>query len=222
MKRVLALLLCLVMVFSVTACGKKDKKEETKSTTATTSAPVTTTTTEPVPVSYAHNEIINRFFLNYMAVHKGLKMDTDTIRRHPNKPDNTAYLVQINECEVTVTDVSKKKYPSGVGYALQVDIVSGVTAASVDKLMTAFIFVAMAADEGCSRQIAEHAVEQLEDLTAPTTAELRVSQFVRVAHYSPVIQNEHASQPCRISLLLTEDPNVTTTTASVTTTATTK
>lgn len=222
MKRVLALLLCAVMVCSMTACGKKDKKEETTSTTATTTAPVTTTTTEPVPVVYAYNDIINRFFFNYMAVHNGLKIDTDTIRRHPNKPDNTVYLVQINECEVTVTDVSKKKFPSGVGYALQVDIVGDVTAESVDRLMTAFVFVAMAADEGCSRQLAEHAVEQLEDLTSPTTAELRVSQFVRVASYSPVVQNEYASQPCRISLLLTENPNVTTTTASGTTTATTK
>lgn len=218
MKKVLVLLLCAVMVLGVTACGEEEKQDAVRTPVSSTS---TTSTTIPSgPVAYAHNEIINRFFVRFVRAHKDLHMDKDTIRRGK---DLSEYVATINECAVTVTDVSNKVYPSGNTFALQIDILGNVTDTAQDKLLAALVNIAVAADTECTKADADQAAAMLETLTVPLAKAEWVSKNLQIAYYSPVIKNEYTTQPCRISLLV-KDPlvTVTTTSAGGTTTTTAK
>ncbi len=206
MKRVLALLLCAVMVLSLSACKKKDKEGQEQTT-----APSTTTTTETYNKLYAHNEIINRFFAEYLA--KNTDLDTDTIRRGK---DQSEYVAVISECDVTITDVSAKEYPSGVRYAMQIAIEGGVTEKERNAMLAVFAKIAMTVDTSCYQNTVDSAVTTLEAATKPQ--EMRVSSFVRVASYSPIIENKEMSisTPCRMVLLIS-DPRIMESAATTTT-----
>ena len=210
MKRVLALLVCVLMVLCISACDREEKQDATKVPSSTASTAITTTTSSSGPVAYAHNEIINRFFVRFVRAHKDLHMDKDTIRRGK---DLSEYQAVINECAVTVADVSHKVYPSGNAFALQIDILGDVTNTAKDKLLSALVNIAVAADTECTKAAADQAAAMLEELTAPLARAEWVSKNLQIAYYSPVIKNEYATQPCRISLLI-KDPLVTVTTTA--------
>ena len=217
MKRVLALLLCLLTMLGLCACKKNQQQPLPQPETLVSSTTTITATeaTEPEEIAYAHNEVINRFFVNFVEVHQKANMDVTTIRRGK---DLSEYTAVINECNVTVTDVSNKEYPSGIRYALQIEIVGGTTDKSLGKLLDAFTNITVAADRSCLKSTATEVAEQLEGMKSPLTEEKRVSMHVRVAYYTPVVSNEYATQPCRISLFVTDEQLIesqtTTTTAA--------
>lgn len=200
MKRVLTLLLCVAMVLSVSACKKEEKKEATKTT-----APSTTTTTEYYEKTYAHNEIINRFFTEYLAKYNNI--DTSTIRRDPNKPDNTVYLAVIGECNVTITDVSQQTFSSGMRYALQIEIEGGTTTKDRDALLSVFTKIALTTDTSLSQANASKQMEAWKDATQ-RTGMTRVSTFVW-ADYSPIYENTEMNvyTPCRMVMRII-DPRI--------------
>lgn len=204
MKRVLALLLCLVLVIGMTACGEKEKKKTAKP--STTATPTTTAQVK----TYAHNEIINRFLVSFMELHKGKYVDTASLHRGK---DLSEYIVTVNGCEVTIMDVSAKEYPSGERYALQFEIIGGTDAKAVDLLLEAFAAVTLAADRDCTTASTDNATEMLKKMTKPLSSRTRISDRVYVAYYTPVVDNEYTTQPCRISLLAKDDlvTNATTT-----------
>lgn len=194
MKRVLALLLCVVLVIGVTACGKK----EVKKTTPTTTAPATTATEQAK--TYAHNEVINRFFVSYMERHNGKDIDTTSINRGK---DLSEYTVNISECQVTIMDVSNKAYSSG-RYALQVEIIGGTDTKALERMMNAFANIALAADADCTTDSTDNAVSMLTKMTKPFSTRTRISDRVYVAYYTPVV-TDPVSQPCRMSLWILDD-----------------
>ena len=204
MKRVLALLLCLVLVIGMTACGKKEEKKTTPNTTAT---PTTTAQAK----TYAHNEIINRFLVSFMELHKGKYIDTASLHRGK---DLSEYIVTINECQVTIMDVSNKKYSSGERYALQFEIVGGTDDKAADRLLEAFAAVTLAMDRDCTTTSTDNATEMLKKLTKPMSSRTRISDRVYIAYYTPVV-TDPVLQPCRISLFAKDDlvTNATTTAA---------
>lgn len=230
MKKVLVLLLCVAMVLSLPAC-KKEEKDGSETPTTTT-----TTTIETVPKAYAHNEVINRFFVNFVELHKGKYLDIASIRRAPatagistngkelteeelNKEKEKltkVYLATINECAVTITDVSEKTYSSGVRYALQVEIVGGASDKDLDRMLEAFSAIALAADRDCTADSTDNASAMIKKMTKPFNTRTRVSDRVYIAYYTPVI-TDPVTQPCRISLLMMDD--VVTNAATATTTA---
>lgn len=214
MKRVLALLLCAVTLLGLSAC----KKEEQPITIPTASSATTTTaTTEETPMVYAHNEVINRFFVQFVERHNGKYLDTATIRRGK---DVNEYVATINECQVTVMDVSKKNYASGERYALQFEIIGGTTDKQVTRMLEAFAAVALGVDRDCTENATDNAVAILQKMTKPLSTTTRVGDRVYIAHYTPVI-TDPVLQPCRISLLTKDDvvTNAATATSTTSTTA---
>ena len=59
----------------------------------------------------------------------------------------------------------------------------------------------------------DNAIEMLKKMTNPLSSRTRISDRVYVAYYTPVVDNEYTTQPCRISLLAKDDlvTNATTT-----------
>lgn len=206
MKRVLAFLLCAVLVFGITACGKKEIKKTTPTTTAAA------TTTEAQTKTYAHNEVINRFFVSFMERHGGKYIDTSTIRRGK---DLSEYIATINECEVTIMDVSKKTYASGVRYALQFEIVGGTGDKDLSRMLEAFGAIAQGVDSTCTASSTDNAASMLQKMTKAYDTLTRISDRVYLAYYTPII-TDPVTQPCRISLLTMDDvvTNAATTTAT--------
>lgn len=218
MKRVLALLLCALLVLSLSACKKaaedKNKKKDAVVTTTTAATPTTTESTEAVARTYAHNEVINRFFVRFMEVHNGKKLDPDTINR--GKEDINEYTAVINDCTVTVKDVSKKQFASGKKYALQITIVGGKSDVTVERMLDAFALIGVAADPGLSLESAEAAAQHLatlDRLVEPCV----ISERVFLQSYTADVAND----ACHMDLFVM-DPLATddTTTASPTTTTT--
>lgn len=213
MKRVLSLLLCAVMVLGLTACKKEESgDDETPVTSATVAAP-----TDATPKVYAHNEIINRFFVKYLTAYPRESLDPDTIRRGA---DLQEYYAVVEGCEVKLSDISKKKDSSGIRYALQIEISGGSTIKSRDALFLAFAKIAQAADSDCSSLAVERITAQLEEAAQVMTREMQVSPRVWIASYAPIIENEEmaVSVPCRMVLRVTDplvtDDTVTTTSAT--------
>ena len=195
MKRVLALLLCVAMVLSISACKKKkEEKKETPTTAATT------TTTEAYDKLYSYNEIINRFFEEYLVANNDI--DVTTIRRDPNQADHTVYLAVIGECNVTVTDVSKKTFSSGMQYALQIQIEGGTTEKSRDHMLGAFAAIATTVDTSYSKANAESMAETLKS-TKEHTGMQRISSFVH-ADYTPASEYD----PNYRMVMMITDPRI--------------
>lgn len=211
MKRVLALLLCVLLVFSMTAC-KKEKKEKTgekdPSITSTT-ATIATEPTEEVTRVYALNEVINRFFVRFLEVSPANKMDVDTIKR--GKTDINEYTAVINDCAVTIKDVSKKQFASGKRYALQITIMGGKSEVTVERMLDAFALISVAADPGLTKESAEAAAERLAE-QKKITEPCAISERVFLQGYTADIAND----VCHMDLfiidpLATEDTTTTTT-----------
>lgn len=214
MKKVWALLLCVLMVLGATACSNKQEQQEgipiSRPSTSDTTLPETDTTDEE-KIQYTHNAVINRFFEQYVALYGVGDINPDTIRRGK---DTSVYTVQINECEVTIMDVTGKSYPSGVKYDLQFSIVNGTSNKAVDKMLSAFAKVARAADPACTQEIVENVVDHLGGMKQSLTNTTTVGERVHVMHFSPVITNDFATLPCRMDWRIVVDPTAETTTTA--------
>lgn len=196
MKRFLLILLCLLMVVGMTACGNETEDKEK-----------TDTTEEQGTVVYALDDVINRFFVEFIETYNGDYLDTRSIRRAPGTDSTKSedltkeYLATINGCNVTLRNATyTKENDKGemlTLYQLRVVIEGGTTIQSRDQMMTVFRTIAPIADPDCSAVTADRAVEQMEAMTA--NGSLTVSTFLKVESYTPII--EEYGVPTKIELV---------------------
>ena len=201
MKRVLALLLCVVLLTGVTAC-KKNKKQDT-------TTPTTTTTQQQKP-TYALDPMINRFFTEFIAKYGTESLDVQSIRRGPGtestKPEDLIkeYIATIDGLTVTVRNASYKIEAEGQDpqtvYLLRVAIEGGTTEAARDRMLNIFSLVARATDPGCTTAMADAAIEDMKKRTETISANdyYKVSSYVNVLHYTPL--NKQYPAPSRIEI----------------------
>ena len=195
MKRFLLVLLCLLMVIGMVACGEKEDNkptadEEEKGTTV-----------------YAADDVINRFFTDFIEAYNSLHLDLRSIRRGPGnantKPEDLTkeYLATINGLNVTLRNathqVENDKGEKFTLHQLRIIIEGGTTQKSRDTLMDTFSLIAPIADPDCTLIRTETAVEQMEKMTK--TGSLMVSPYLKVERYTPIV--EDVGVPCKIEMI---------------------
>ena len=195
MKRFLLILLCLLMMVGMVACGEKEDDK-----------PAVEDEEKGSPV-YAADAVINRFFVDFIETYNGLHLDTRSIRRAPGnadtKPEDLTkeYLVSINGLNVTLRNathqVENDKGEKFTLHQLRIIIEGGTTQKSRDTLMDAFSLIAPIADPDCTLIRTETAVEQMEKMT--TTGSLMVSPYLKVERYTPIV--EDVGVPCKIEMI---------------------
>ena len=190
MKRLLTILLCLLMVIGLVACG--DTEEHTNTTT-------TVEEEEQGEATYAVDPLINRFFNELIAAYPKA-MDPFSIRRGD---DTTEYIAVIGECTVTVRNVSYDVTPETgekpyTVQQLRLHIEGGLTEQSRDKMMKAFSQMVKTIDTGCSASLINSAIQHMETQTE-TLMDYRFTNFVKVERYIPIVKE--VGVPCRIDLL---------------------
>ena len=201
MKRILALILCLVMLLSITACKKKDSVGSYVPTT-------TTAEEEKADPTYALDPVINRFFVEFLGKYGTDVMNVQSIRRAPGTESTPAedlikeYLCNINGLPVTVRNASYTATPEGQEpydvYLLRISIEGGLTVESRDKMMQVFSLIARAADSGCSDKLANDAIATMEAMKEG--GEVRVSNYLKVERYTPIVKEYGV--PTKIELVV--------------------
>lgn len=196
MKRALCLLLCVAMLLSVAACKKKKAED-----------PAPVTTTESFTPTYAIDPTINRFFTEYIAKYGKDAINPQSIRRSPGSPSTKPedltkeYIATINGLTVTVRNASYTAKPEGEDpyevYLLRVIIEGGTTVKSRDTMMQIFSRIARTVDPGCTAEMTDQAIEDMEKMTS--SGEYRVSSYVKVERYTPIV--EEYKIPAKIEML---------------------
>lgn len=178
MKRVLLIALCMALLMGTVGCGR-DAAE-------TPSAPTTTTTTTTGTPQYVLDEQINRFILAFKQQQRyvlaGLTQNADR--------SCTAY---IDVCEITMRSTK-----SGLLFS----ITGGHSAKDRDRMLDIFYSVGQVTDPSCTNSQMESAVRYLAAQTE-TVGNYRVSNYVKVAAYVPIINLETVKVPCRMEFLAT-------------------
>lgn len=196
MKRFLLILLCLLMVVGMVACGKQE-----------TNKPAVDEEEEQGPLIYARDDVINRFFTDFIDTYHGLHLDPQSIRRAPGnantKPEDLTkeYLAVVNGLNITLRnatyEVENDKGVLLTMYQLRIIIEGGGTVKSRDTLMNTFSLFAPIADPDCSQREIETAVDKMEKMTGPGS--LPVSTFLKVENYTPIV--EEVGVPCKIEMI---------------------
>ena len=197
MKRFLLILLCLLMVVGMAACGDK---EGTK--------PIVDDEEEQGPVVWAADDVINRFFTDFLEEYNSQYLDTRSIRRSPGtegtKPEDLTkeYLATFNGLNVTLRNATYEtendKGEMLTMYQLRITIEGGTTTKSRDALMNTFALMAAVADEYATATEIENAVEAMEKMTE--TGEYRVSTYLKVERYTPIV--EAVGVPCKLEMVV--------------------
>lgn len=195
MKRFLLILLCLLMMVGMVACGEKE-----------TDKPATEDE-EKGPLVYAVDDVINRFFADFIETYNGQYLDTRSIRRAPGsantKPEDLTkeYLAVINGCNVTLRNATYEtendKGEKLTMHQLRIIIEGGTTKKSRDILMNTFSLMAAVADPDCTLKEIETAVDKMEKMTS--TGDYRVSTYLQVERYTPIV--EEVGVPCKIEII---------------------
>ena len=175
-------MLCLLLALPATACKKA---EDPPSPSYTPGGP--TEPTEQYEKAYSNDKLINRFFTEYVAMFGDQLYNT---HRDPN--DLNASITTINQCQVTVRNVSETKN------GLHIIIEGGHTQKSLQTMMGVFSKITRSIDTGCTEKMINAAVAHLTAQTS-TVQDYRPCNYVKVLHYSPI--NEEVGVPCRIELL---------------------
>ena len=195
MKRFLLILLCLLMMVGMVACGEKD-----------TDKPATEDE-EKGPLVYAVDDVINRFFADFIETYNGQYLDTRSICRAPGsantKPEDLTkeYLAVINGCNVTLRNATYEtendKGEKLTMHQLRIIIEGGSTKKSRDILMNTFSLMAPVADPDCTLKEIETAVDKMEKMVS--TGSYRVSTYLQVERYTPIV--EEVGVPCKIEMI---------------------
>ena len=201
MKRVLLLILCVAMLLSVTACKKKDS--------VGSYVPTTTTTGEATDPSYALDPVINRFFVEFIAKYGKENLNVQSIRRAPGsastKPEDLTkeYLANIDGLDVSVRNASRKTEDGQDLYLLRISIEGGTTVASRTKMLRIFSLIARVVDPGCTTDMADKAVAEIEKRTETISADefFKVSDYINVIHYSPLVESVGVSTRIEIQVM---------------------
>ena len=197
MKRFLLILLCLLMVVGMAACGDKEGAK-----------PIVDDEEEQGPVVWAADDVINRFFTDFLEEYNSQYLDTRSIRRSPGtegtKPEDLTkeYLATFNGLNVTLRNATyETKNDKGemlTMYQLRITIEGGTTTKSRDALMNTFALMAAVADEYATATEIENAVEAMEKMTE--TGERRVSTYLKVERYTPIV--EAVGVPCKLEMVV--------------------
>lgn len=198
MKRFGLIVLCALLILSMTACGKKQADEGTTTTT---------TTEENKKPVYALDPVINRFFVEFIDQYEGKSLDTRSIRRGAGtantKPEDLTkeYEAVINGHNVILRNATYKtendKGDVLTMYQLRIIIQGGTTEKSLETLMSTFRLIAPIADPDCSAKSIDAAVDAMTAMTS--SGERRVSDYLKVERYTPIVK-EH-SVPAKIELI---------------------
>ena len=198
MKRFGLILLCALLILSMTACGNKQADEGTTTTT---------TTEENKNPVYALDPVINRFFVEFVNRYGNKSLDTQSIRRAPGnantKPEDLTkeYLAVINGSNVTLRNatytIQNDKGETLTMYQLRIIIEGGTTTKARDTMFNTFSLVAPIADPDCSTKSIDTAVDAMTAMTS--TGEYRVSSYLKVERYTPIIKEY--SVPAKIELV---------------------
>ena len=190
MKRLLLLLLCLLMVLGMTACGKDDGGNDRNT------AP---TDEEDIFIaSYAHDPLIDRFFVEFLEKFPSGTLDPLTIRRGK---DTSEYIAVINTCRVTLRNVSTEV---AVGpntttmYLLRATIEGGTSVESRDLMMEAFSKITRTLDPKCTTDMVNATVSHL-TAQSNTVANYNASSNVKIEAYIPIVEKHGVA--CRIDLV---------------------
>lgn len=200
MKRWLTILLCLLMVVGMAACGNEEEPLDNSTPT--------TDNEEQGNLDYAADPLINRFFNELIAAFPKA-MDPFSIRRatgsaNTDPADLTKeYHAVICECDVTVYNVSYTVTPDNgdkpyTVQQLRIIIEGGSTDKEQDKMMKAFSQIVQTIDTGCSDERLADAVAHMKAQTG-ILSDYRFTNYVKVERYVPIVK-EHGV-PCRIDLL---------------------
>ena len=197
MKRFLLILLCLLMVVGMAACGEKENDK-----------PATNDEEEQGPVVWAADDVINRFLTDFLDEYDGQYLDTRSIRRSPGTADTKVedltkeYLATFDGLNVTLRNATYEtendKGEKLTMYQLRIIIEGGATVKSRDAMLNTFSLMAAVADEYASATEIENAVEAMEKMTS--TGEYRVSTYLKVERYTPIV--EEVGVPCKIEMVV--------------------
>ena len=197
MKRFLLILLCLLMVVGMAACGEKENDK-----------PATNDEEEQGPVVWAADDVINRFLTDFLDEYDGQYLDTRSIRRSPGTADTKVedltkeYLATFDGLNVTLRNATYEtendKGEKLTMYQLRIIIEGGATVKSRDAMLNTFSLMAAVADEYATATEIENAVEAMEKMTS--TGEYRVSTYLKVERYTPIV--EEVGVPCKIEMVV--------------------
>ena len=197
MKRFLLILLCLLMVVGMAACGDKENDK-----------PATNDEEEQGPVVWAADDVINRFLTDFLEEYNGQYLDTRSIRRSPGTADTKVedltkeYLATFDGLNVTLRNATYEtendKGEKLTIYQLRIIIEGGATVKSRDAMLNTFSLMAAVADEYATATEIENAVEAMEKMTS--TGEYRVSTYLKVERYTPIV--EEVGVPCKIEMVV--------------------
>ena len=198
MKRFGLIVLCALLILSMTACGKKQADEGTTTTT---------TTEENKKPVYALDPVINRFFVEFIDRYEGKSLDTRSIRRAPGnantKPEDLTkeYEAVINGHDVILRNATYEtvndKGDVLTMYQLRIIIQGGATEKSLETLMSTFRLIAPIADPDCSVKSIDAAIDAMTAMTS--TGECSVSDYLKVERYTPIIKEYGV--PAKIELV---------------------
>ena len=196
MKRFLLILLCLLMVVGMAACGKTNNTK-----------PAVDEDEDNGPVVYAADEVINRYFVDFIETYNGQYLDLRSIRRAPGttnaKPEDLTkeYLATINGLNVTLRNATyEMENDQGemlTMYQLRIIIEGGTTAKSLDTMLSVFSLMAQVADSECSAATADKAADAIKEMKE--TGEYRVSTYLKVERYTPIVAEYGV--PCKLEMV---------------------
>ena len=168
MKRILLLVLCVAMLLSVTACKKNDG--------GGSYVPTTTATGEATEPSYALDPAPHRPIRRSRPKHGKANLNVQSIRRAPGsastKPEDLTkeYLANFDGLDVSVRNASRKTEDGQDLYLLRISIEGGTTVASRTKMLRIFSLIARVVDPGCTADMADKAVAEIEKRTETISA----------------------------------------------------
>lgn len=189
MKRLLLILLCLLMLMCA-ACGAEDAGNR--------QTPTTTGTENTITAYYAHDPVIDRFFVDFLKKYPRSTLDPQTILRGK---DISEYTAVIGQCNVTVRNVSTSVElgnATSTMYLLRVSIEGGTTIADRDRMMSTFSKIVRAIDPGCTKEQADDAILYLEG-QKETLSGYAFRSNIKIEQYIPIV--EKYGVPCRIDLI---------------------
>ena len=172
MKKWIALCLCVMMLVGMTACNNNLVNPYDESD-------------ESLPTQYVQDEALNRFIVDFNQQGRykmaGMVQEADG-----------SVSAEIDVC--TVHLISTK-------YGVHISLMGGDTIASRDRMLDIFSTITKAADSSCSESQLAVVVDKYKKQTESSSPELRVSNYMKVLTFVPVINEGTVKVDCRMELL---------------------
>lgn len=172
MKRILALCVCVLMLVGLTACNNNLINPYDGSEDST-------------PTRYVMDEALNSFITDFN------KQNRYTMAGMVQEADGSVS-AEIDVC--TVHLISTK-------YGVHISLMGGDTEASRDRMLDIFATITKAADGSCTDAQLTAVTDRYKQQTESSSGEYRVSNYVKVLAFVPVINEGTVKVDCRMELL---------------------